>query len=214
MWGHRLLQWLTQWSLSSGTYYIVSGVLIAVSIVPWCACMGATIPLAMFSIRSDQLFETRRSFSFLYLSNVVGAALGAFVPLFLIEERGFRETLRTGALLNLAIALVAWTKTLLSRHRLSRPTLSTAESAPKLNGPSGRNLLILLFMSGLTTMGMEVIWIRLFTAYLGPLVYNRFGCSFRCLELCHYFWPIPGCHSYRFFVPSLELLILQPQWII
>jgi spermidine synthase len=33
-------------------------------------------------------------------------------------------------------------------------------------------LLALLFLTGLVTMGMEVIWIRLFTPYAGPVVYS------------------------------------------
>src|SRR5262249_8671407 len=64
-WGHRLLHGLVQGSVSSGAYYIASGVIVALAIVPWCTCMGATIPLAMFSIQSDPRFESRRSFSFL-----------------------------------------------------------------------------------------------------------------------------------------------------
>src|SRR6516165_2936445 len=37
---------------------------------------------------------------------------------------------------------------------------------------NGSAALFLLFATGLTTMGMEVIWIRLFTPYVGPLVYS------------------------------------------
>ncbi len=33
-------------------------------------------------------------------------------------------------------------------------------------------MLALLFLTGLVTMGMEVIWIRLFTPYAGPVVYS------------------------------------------
>ena len=59
--------------------------------------MGATIPLAMFAIRSDGLDDSQRSFSFLYLANVLGAVAGAIIPLFLIELYGFHGTLRIGA---------------------------------------------------------------------------------------------------------------------
>src|SRR5208282_1810361 len=38
-------------SLSSTGYYIAAGIWLACSLVPWCACMGATIPLGMFAIR-------------------------------------------------------------------------------------------------------------------------------------------------------------------
>src|SRR5258708_35220867 len=62
--------------------------------------MGATIPVAMLAIRNSFHREASRSFSFLYLANVLGAVVGAIVPLLLIEIYGFRGTLRVGALLN------------------------------------------------------------------------------------------------------------------
>jgi len=65
-WGHHLLAWLAERApIASGTYYLVSGTWLALTLILWCACMGATIPLAMFAIRRDRRYETRRSFSFL-----------------------------------------------------------------------------------------------------------------------------------------------------
>src|SRR5437588_1258046 len=76
--GHYLLSHVARAAaFSSGFYYVLSGAWVALSLVPWCACMGATIPLAMFAIRRNGRIESQRSFSFLYLSNVLGAALGA-----------------------------------------------------------------------------------------------------------------------------------------
>src|SRR5580658_11193224 len=93
-------------SLSSTGYYIAAGIWLACTLVPWCACMGATIPLGMFAIRSDsdnKNIESRRSFSFLYLANVLGAVAGALIPLLFIEVFGFTVTLRFGMALNLAV---------------------------------------------------------------------------------------------------------------
>src|ERR1700735_4698971 len=90
------------------------------TLVPWCACMGATIPLAMFAIRSDARFESRRSFSFLYLANVLGAVAGAVVPLLLIELYGFHGHPRVGAVLNPSIAAAVFAVTLASRSRSAR----------------------------------------------------------------------------------------------
>jgi len=42
---------------------------------------GATIPIAMLAIKNDRRAESSRSFSFLYLSNVLGAVAGATLPL-------------------------------------------------------------------------------------------------------------------------------------
>src|ERR1700689_3759733 len=39
-------------TVSSGAFYLLSGAWLALTLIPWCACMGATIPLAMFAIQS------------------------------------------------------------------------------------------------------------------------------------------------------------------
>jgi predicted membrane-bound spermidine synthase len=172
LWGRRLLESLTQQAtLSSSAYYLVSGSLVALIIVPWCACMGATIPLAMSAIRSDARKQHRRSFSFLYLSNVAGAVAGGIVPLFLIELFGFHGTLRIGALLNCVIAVSAFLLTLRQRERGLAQAPAESETVTKVTG-QGKGALVLLFITGIATMGMEVIWIRLFTPYVGPVVYS------------------------------------------
>ena len=38
--------------------------------------------------------------------------------------------------------------------------------------PKGNKPLLLLFATGITSMGMEVVWIRQFTPYVGTLVYS------------------------------------------
>ena len=97
-WGHRVLEAAAAHAaLSSALSYLISGAWMALTLVPWCACMGATIPVAMFAIRSEARYESRRSFSFLYLANVLGAVAGAVLPLFLIELYGFH-----GAIVDLA----------------------------------------------------------------------------------------------------------------
>jgi predicted membrane-bound spermidine synthase len=170
--GSRLLERMASHiTVSSGIYYAVSGAWVAMSLVPWCACMGATIPLAMFAIRRDARYQSDRSFSFLYLSNVLGAVAGAILPLFLIEVYGFHATLRFGALVNILIFMSALFLTFVSWER------STAAASLRGNRlpariENGSAALFLLFATGLTTMGMEVIWIRLFTPYVGPLVYS------------------------------------------
>ena len=179
-WGHGILGAIASHAtLSSGLSYLVSGAWMALTLVPWCACMGATIPVAMFAIRSDARYEARRSFSFLYLANVLGALAGALVPLFLIELYGFHGTLRVGALLNTTIVASALLVTLASRGRMARTDSQSAApvSAEPVSSEFDRRkgVLALLFMTGLVTMGMEVVWIRLFTPYVGAVVYSFAG---------------------------------------
>src|SRR5437660_12121779 len=83
--GHRIIEWLSgQNGISSAAFYLVAGAWLALTLIPWCACMGATIPLAMFAIRRDFQSESPRSFSFLYVANLVGAVVVALLPLFFI----------------------------------------------------------------------------------------------------------------------------------
>jgi len=169
--GHRLLERMAeQAAMSSAAYYLASGTWLALTLVPWCACMGATIPFVMFAIRSDSRLESRRSFSFLYLANVVGAIAGAvFAPL-LIELGGFHVTLWVGASLNAAIAASALALTFAAETPVGSG-FTAAATAPSAGDDRRGAPLFLLFLTGLTTMGMEVIWIRLFTPYVGPVVY-------------------------------------------
>jgi predicted membrane-bound spermidine synthase len=191
-WGHRLLARMAQEvPISSGTYYLVAGTFLALTMVPWCACMGATIPLAMCAIGRDRRYEARRSFSFLYLANVLGAVAGSIVPLLLIELYGFHGTLRVGAALNTVIAISALLLSLATSSRNSRLALQVPEATAR---PAERHLtLLLLFSTGLATMGMELIWIRLFTPYVGPLVY-----SFALILATYLLSTFAGSQVYRF----------------
>lgn len=163
--------------LSSGAYYVAAGLWSACTLIPWCACMGATIPLGMHAIRAGQRAESPRAFSFLYLANVLGAMFGALIPLLLVELFGFSGTLQIGMVLNLAIGAAAL--------RLVRKAAARGEHAPGAEeiraavapaadgAPMLRNgALWLLFATGLTSMGMEVVWTRLYTVFVGTFVYS------------------------------------------
>lgn len=162
-------------SLSSAGYYVAAGAWLAVTLVPWCACMGATIPLGMFAIRSDRRLESKRSFSYLYLANVLGAVAGALVPLVLIELFGFNRTLQIGMLLNLGICGAALKLTGKQIPKVDA-SAEAGESAgmvlPAWHQLLGNSTLWLLFATGLTSMGMEVVWTRQYTIYVGTLVYS------------------------------------------
>jgi spermidine synthase len=169
--GHRLLEGMAlQAAVSSASFYLVSGAWLALTLVPWCACMGATIPFVMFAIQVRSGLESQRSFSFLYVANVAGAIAGAILAPLLIELGGFHATLQVGACLNAAIAVSALALAF-ARGRNAPAGAVAAPGAPSTSIGRNRTPLLLLFLTGLTTMGMEVIWIRLFTPYIGPVVY-------------------------------------------
>lgn len=171
IWGSHLLGQISgSVSVSSASYYLLSGAWLVVTLTPWCACMGATIPVAMFAIRRYPGSESHRSFSLLYLANVIGAVGGACVTPALIELFGFHGTLRTGALLNATIfAGAMWLSFKLARGEKAKVPATAAITPATTNQQA---ILLLLFATGLVTMGMEVIWIRLFTFFIGPVVYS------------------------------------------
>jgi len=198
-WGHRFLEAAAAHStVSSAVFYLGSGAWLAVTLVPWCACMGATIPLAMSAIRSQASDDARRPFSFLYLANVLGATAGAVLPLFLIELYGFRGTLRLGAMLNAAIATSAFLVASAFPARGgagTAPIKAAAAVSRELEQP--KLTLVLLFLTGFVTMGMEVVWIRLFTPYVGAVVY-----SFAAILASYLLATFAGSQIYRWWSRS------------
>ena len=164
-------------SWGSFSYYLASGLLIGAAILPFCLCMGATFPLAMSSIRSSFRAESPRSFSYLYLANLLGACSGTLVSAFiLIELFGFQKTLALTAALNGLVAAGAWALSLGAASRakgaraLATEPREAAARVPLESG--GTVLLALLFLTGLASLAMEIVWVRQFTPHLGPLVYS------------------------------------------
>jgi spermidine synthase len=168
IWGRGLLHIALNPPYRLPFYYLLAGVWMMVTLVPWCACMGATFPFAMRAVQQQTSRDGARSFSYLYLANVLGAMVGTWAPLFLIELVGFRSTLRYAGVLNLALGICAWT--LSSSH----PSLEEGSEPLKANPPkaAGAQKLLLLFGTGLTSMAMEVLWIRIYTPTSGTVVYT------------------------------------------
>jgi len=174
--GHTVLAGLG--SASSAEYYLVSGLWVALTLIPWCALMGATIPVAMLAIKASFPQKSSRSFSFLYMANVAGAVVGTALPLLLIELLGFRGTLRVGAACNCLICILALiVSKIAGKEEATETAQLSAESTPIESTAPGNSpsLLALLFATGLTSMGMEVVWVRQFTPYLGTVVYAFAG---------------------------------------
>jgi spermidine synthase len=193
--GRRLLE---QISISSSlTYYLFSGIWIALILIPWCACMGATIPLAMLAIRKSFRKEAGRSFSFLYLANVLGAVAGATLPLFLIEIYGFHGTLKVGAMLNGLLFLLAMRLALRSAVAKNQSSHEYPVPIAPARTSAGNKPLILLFLTGLTSMGAEVVWIRQFTPYLSTVVY-----AFAAILAVYLAATFAGSRVYRYWIRS------------
>jgi spermidine synthase len=156
----------------SSSYYVASAAWIALVLLPPSTCMGATFPLAMAAIRSSGTPGSERSFSLLYLGNVLGATLGTLLSAFvLIELLGFGGTLLVAAGLNAAIAVIGLALAVRARdRRVAAPPRPAAAPA------SARGVVLgALFLTGLVSMAMEVVWTRHFAPHLGTFVYAFAG---------------------------------------
>lgn len=171
-WGHTILEHAGM--SSSVGYYVLAGFWVAFTLLPWCTLMGATLPIGMRAIAETVPRESRRSFSYLYTANVLGAVVGTTLPLFLIELLGFRGTLKVGAAGNCLIAVSAFALSNFAKSSVV-PSQPPAETPQPIAMPTpsvgGNRILALLFLSGLTSMAMEVVWVRSYTPYCGTVVY-------------------------------------------
>ncbi|MGA2217816.1 MAG: hypothetical protein ABSG51_07010 [Terracidiphilus sp.] len=175
--GRLLLQHagsLGAWQTSG--YYVLAGIWIAFALVPWCICMGSTFPLLMAVIRQSHRSAAEHSFSYLYVANVRGALLGVVLSaLALIELLGFQGTLYVAGSLNVALSVFAFAISFRAVSSTAAEEPITDSAPPRLYGLSSNTPLILLFITGLVSMGMEVVWIREFTPYMGNVVYTFAG---------------------------------------
>ena len=178
----------------SWSYYLLAAIWIGITLFPWCTCMGATFPVLMTVIRITAPLSSQRAFSYLYIANVLGALIGTLASAFLlIELLGFHGTLLVAGTMNALLALLAFALSL---------RVSTASSPPlpadppehhlKLYGLPGSFALLFLFTSGLVSMGLEVIWIRQFTPYLGNVVY-----TFAAILAVYLLATVIGSQDYR-----------------
>ena len=185
----------------SWSYYLLAGILLAFTLLPWCTSMGSTFPLLMVAIRQTAFpGESERSFSYLYLANVLGALIGTLSTAWiLIELLGFQGTLLVAGALNLALAVCAYamSRNLDSTGLPSKPIAGKASARRLYSLPSNASLAF-LFTTGLVSMGMEVVWIREFTPYLGPFVY-----AFASILVVYLAATFMGSRRYRLEAQSL-----------
>ncbi len=164
--------------MDSLTYLMFSGLVITASVLPVCFLMGTTFPFMMAYIK-DISENHQKSFSYLYTANVIGAMLGTmFTALVFIEVFGLTRTLYIGGFLNFFIGAICL---IFIWDRKKMPVLlseAPAHSDKDLHGPvyapsTGRTfLLFILFLTGLISMSMEVIWTRAFTPVMKTMTYS------------------------------------------
>jgi spermidine synthase len=161
----------------SASHHLASGACIALVVLPFATAMGTTFPLAMASFRKLGGADSARSFSYLYLANVLGATAGTLsTAIVLIELLGFRGTLWLSGSMNALLAAVVFA---LSRSVTDAPSPEpsgsedpgVARPMPESRTDAASSTLGLLFLTGLTSMALEVVWVRQLTPFLGTVVY-------------------------------------------
>jgi len=174
-------------------WYAAETVEVALAMLPACTAMGATLPLGVFALARGG--GPVRRFSYLYLANVLGAVLGTLLSAFVfIELVGFRGTLQIAALANAVVAALCLA---LARHRFAPGPVVSQRPEPDAEPVTDRRILVALFFSGLCSMGLEVVWTRLYTPFVGTVVY-----SFASILALYLASTFAGSMAYRVLRPS------------
>jgi spermidine synthase len=172
--GHLLL---SAGQADSSRYLVLSALVLAISVLPWCLCMGATFPLMMAYIREWETTDTK-TFSSLYLPNVLGAVSGTLLSaLVLIELLGFQRTLWVAAAGNFVIAAISFKLGGAGRQQTvgTGPAAEAAAHAAAIragNNQSNRSFQWILFSTGFISMALGVVWVRSFAPVLKTQVYS------------------------------------------
>ena len=155
-WGERVL--LPAGEADSLGYLASSAAVILLALAPFCIGMGVTFPFMMQAIRAEQ--QRDDSFSYLYLANVLGAMLGTLLtPVVLVELLGFRGTLGVAVCANWIAALIALRKSFqpVADRAAAVPSAAVVGAVRSTIGAPPRLALCVLFLTGLTSIGMEVV---------------------------------------------------------
>jgi spermidine synthase len=139
----------------------------AALILPQSILLGTTFPLIGTAIVRLDRQHSGSSLGMLYFSNSIGAAVGVLVSaFFLIGAVGLPGTILTAGLINLFLAIVAWS---LSKQEL-KPIAPDAMPTTIANNESRftpRWLLGIALLTGLASFFYEIAWIRMLSLVLG-----------------------------------------------
>jgi spermidine synthase len=179
-----------------GSLYTTGSLLaIVAALLPFCVAMGLSYPCAIaFLERAGASGPDRNPFGALYLSNVLGAVVGVLLTsIVLIETFGFLRTSLGAAVVNGSIAVMALVS--FRGTKSSEPRPPTGPPTVRRSGaPDGEFRLprAALFLTGFSTMGMEVLWTRMYPTFIGTFVY-----SFAAILAIYLLATTAGAAAYR-----------------
>ena len=173
---------------SSAAYLALSGLLIALILLPWCLLMGTTFPLMMGFARARWPADLR-TFSLLYRANVLGAMVGTIASAgALIELLGFRSTSLMAASVNVLIAVGSFTML----RGSTAPDAGYQWRGAAERGHRSVRIALILFTTGFSSLGMEVVWTRAFTIILRTTIY-----AFASILVSYLLATVVGAAIYR-----------------
>ena len=163
---------------SPGAITAIRFLLAILVLAPATLLMGATLPtLTRYLARKREDLET--TFGRLYAANTFGAILGTALSGFvLIEAFGLKGTLMAGAMCSAAAGFFALG--LDRRSEFPRFAAAAAGDEREARGarPGRRLGLLAAFISGLTSLGYQVLWTRLLSSGTGNTTYVFTGILF------------------------------------
>lgn len=143
-----------------------------IALAPATVLMGATLP-TLTRVLSRTAHGLSSAFSGLYLANTVGAILGTIVSgMVLIELLGLHGTLVVGAACSGMAGLTALGLDRKVRSARAEPDGFRSQAvATHPESPTLRLALLVAFVSGLTSLAYQTLWMRLISSGTGSSTY-------------------------------------------
>lgn len=145
---------------------VSSWMLAALLILPQSALLGATFPLMTSGLLRLAPQDPGRRIALLYFLNSIGAVFGVLAGVFLIiPHAGLPGATRFAGALNVLLAIAVYALARLGDASTAAPPRRDASPAPA--AVSARLLLAVAALTGLSSFGYEIAWIRMLSLVLG-----------------------------------------------
>ncbi len=147
---------------------VLRGILCAICLLPPTILMGAALPALSRWVKSTSSGVS--TIGLLYASNTVGAVAGCLLAgFYLMRVHDMASTVALAMAVNVLLAGVSYLVPLKLQGKGREPILP-AEPLPPAFGATSAHVVI--FLSGLSAFGGEVVWTRLLALLLGATVYT------------------------------------------
>jgi len=179
--GRFTIEWLDPWHIQAASSFgpqspqllAIRLLLAALVILPPTFLMGGTLP-AIVRCCIQELDRLGHRLGSLYAVNTLGAVTGSLVAGFvLIRVWGIHTTLWIGIALNLIAAIGAWVLASNARFRSPSKAATSGAAATGTVATDGTAvwIVVLMAISGVGTLGLEVIWTRMLILSIGTTTY-------------------------------------------